>query len=663
MASTLSNNFNVTINRYTPSITNPNKVIESNNFNVTINRATSPSYINPSTVIEITKLGIALTPVNTTPTTGQYKVTITNAVNCTAKLESDYKTITVISATANKGQIDISVNIENKQTYTKSIPVATMLKTSEVSNKMSEVKQAADALTAKFTDGFDMGITQLTVDGIKVYHNEIDGENYTHMAPSGFYIKYKGEDIFICNQNGLSYKGNITSSTINGGTIKGTEVIGGSLNVEGTLTAGKIVCTDMDNPRYPGAVTEDLKLYVSTGGNNDSELEDGATFETFDGLLDKLPKNLNGHEVRIQMNTNITENVEFIGYHGGKIRLYMKGHTLYGYVVSKMGSARINICSGYIGNATDESNGWGKIHPSKGYAVSTYTTTVACADQGAIGLYNIDVYGADNYLSESSTKLGVASQDFGAVYLNGVSYYGCDVGSRANVGGRIHDALSYKVCTKYGCYATSGGYITLAGGTHAGGKTKNYHEADAGQVIVASDATFEGGEVQVPGGSAPVITTKTVTVKSTSGDTYRSTVYNSWKKDNTVRQGDYGYGDCNGIWLFGDQFEQFKGKNITKVVITISRQEGGNSASVALNIKTHNYKARPSGKPSYVSTVGTLGLAANSSGSKTITDTSNAIITGLKAGTIKGIGLQSAYDSSHYAVCSGTVTVKVTYTD
>lgn len=663
MTSTLSNNFNVTINRYTPPPTNPNKVIESNNFNVTINRATSPSYINPSTVIEITKLGIALTPVNTTPTTGQYKVTITNAVNCTAKLESDYKTITVISATANKGQIDISVNIENKQTYTKSIPVATMLKTSEVSNKMSEVKQAADALTAKFTDGFDMGITQLTVDGIKVYHNEIDGENYTHMAPSGFYIKYKGEDIFICNQNGLSYKGNITSSTINGGTIKGTEVIGGSLNVEGVLTAGRIVCKDMDSPKYPGVVTEDFKLYVSTSGNDDSELESGAIFETFDGLLDKLPKNLNGHEVRIQMNTNITENVEFKGFHGGKIRLYMKGHTLYGYVVSKMGSARINICSGYIGNATDESNGWGKIHPSKGYAVSTYTATVACADQGAIGLYNIDVYGADNYLSGSSTKLGIASQDFGAVYLNGVSYYGCDVGSRANVGGRIHDALSYKVCTKYGCYATSGGYITLAGGTHAGGKTKNYHEADAGQVIVASDATFEGGEVQVPGGSAPVITTKTVTVKSTSGDTYRSSVYNNYKGDNTVRQGDYGYGDCNGTWLFGDQFEQFKDKNITKVVITISRQEGGNSASVALNIKTHNYKARPSGKPSYVSTVGTLGLAANSSGSKTITDTSNAIITGLKAGTIKGIGLQSAYDSSHYAVCSGTVTVKVTYTD
>ena len=82
-----------------------------------------------------------------------------------------------------------------------------------------------------------------------------------------------------------------------------------------------------------------------------------------------------------------------------------------------------------------------------------------------------------------------------------------------------------------------------------------------------------------------------------------------------------------------------------------------------MNIKTHNYKSRPSGKPSYVATVGTLNLAVNNSGSKTITDTSNAIITGLKAGTIKGIGLQSTYDSSHYAVCSGGVTIKITYTE
>ena len=253
----------------------------SNNFNVTINK----SNIQPNTVIEIYKAGKALAPVNTTPISGQYKVTIINTVNCTAKLEADYKTITVVDVTDNKGEINISINIENKTLYTKSIPVATMLKTTEVNRKMSEVKQTADALTAKFTDGFNMGIIEQTVNGIKVYHNEINGENYTHMSPSGFYIKYKGEDIFICNQDGLTYKGTITGSTIIGSIIKGGEVIGGTLNVEGQLTAKTISCEEIDNPKYPGVVTEDLCLYVGGSGRDESPLESGSVFQTFEAIL------------------------------------------------------------------------------------------------------------------------------------------------------------------------------------------------------------------------------------------------------------------------------------------------------------------------------------------------------------------------------------------
>lgn len=577
------------------------------------------------------------------------------------------------------------------------------------------------------------GITQIDSQGIKVYHDSIDGNSYTHMSPSGFYLKNKGTDIFKVNSDGLYLKGNVNATsgtiggfnissgklvgngglgvgmsgngddwafwagsntggnapfhvghegnlyatqayisgtitgshiegnTIVGGTIKGVEVTGGVLNVEGQLTANKVVCKDIDSPKYPGVVTEDLKLYVSTAGSDDNELEDGAVFASFDGLLDKLPKNLNGHEVRIEMVTDITENVEFVGCHGGRIKVHMKGHTLNGYANSRMGSARIFFYSGYIGNSTDTSNGRGKIHPNKGYAVGNYTTSVACEDSGSISLYNIDDYGADNYLSGSSNKVGAVAATWGTIYISNVKYYGCDIGARANAGGRVHDAESYGVCAKYGCQSSTGGYITLTKDPHAGGKTANYNESDAGKVIVASGATFATGDVTNPGGTAPVVGNKTVTIKSTSGDTYRSTVYNNYKNDNSVRQGNYGFGNCNGIWLFGDQFDQFKGKNITKVVITIHRQEGGQTASVDLNIKTHNYKTRPSGNPSYVANVGTLGLAANTTGSKTITDTNNTIIAGLKAGTIKGIGLQSTYDSSHYAVCSGLVTIKVTY--
>ena len=47
----------------------------------------------------------------------------------------------------------------------------------------------------------------------------------------------------------------------------------------------------------------------------------------------------------------------------------------------------------------------------------------------------------------------------------------------------------------------------------------------------------------------------------------------------------------------------------------------------------------------------------------TLTITNSTVLNGIKNGTIKGFGIRSTYDSSHYAVCSGNVTVKITYTE
>ena len=216
------------------------------------------------------------------------------------------------------------------------------------------------------------------------------------------------------------------------------------------------------------------------------------------------------------------------------------------------------------------------------------------------------------------------------------------------------------MCKKYGFYATTGGYITLAKSEHSGGNSKNYHEADGGKVIVASGATFASGEASVPGGSAPVVpTTKTITIKSTYGDTYRSSVYKNWKKDGTVRQGDYGYGDCNGCWFFGDAFSDLEGKTINKVTITITRQSGGSSSAVGLVVKSHGHSGRPSGAPAFRTTAGTLSLAPGKSGPLVITN--STILNEIKSGAVKGFGIQTTYDSSHYAVCSGSVTVKIEY--
>ena len=110
--------------------------------------------------------------------------------------------------------------------------------------------------------------------------------------------------------------------------------------------------------------------------------------------------------------------------------------------------------------------------------------------------------------------------------------------------------------------------------------------------------TFDGSTASTDTTTAPsTSTTKTMTIKSTYGDTYRSSVYNSWKKDGTVRQGDDGYGDCTGCWFFGTAFAELKGKTINKVQITITRNNGGRSSAVGLVVRTHNYSARTSGAP------------------------------------------------------------------
>ena len=661
MASIISNKFSITVNRHeTPPDSTTG--INSNKFSISVNRHETPSQIGSdgkSSQIVVYKGITRLTPVSGTPTTGQYKISITTE-NCTAGIKDDNCTVYIKSISASTGRVIILVNVENIHTYTKYLTVEKIIDENEVTTmkeEMSTIEQTANKIHWLVKNGTSSSNMELTADAYNVISKNINLtadniklEGYTTIN-GGFSVDTAGN--MSCTNANVSGK-------VTGSIISGSEVTGDSFNVEGTLTAEKIECDEILSPKYPGVLTENLWLYVDANHSDDRELECGVTFGSFGGLLDKLPKNLNGHEVRIEMKTNITENVEFRGYHGGRIRVLMKGQTLHGYVRSVMGSAKITIHSGYIGDNNNSDNGWGKIHPNKGCAVGNYTATVACHDTGCIALYNIDVYGADKYLSGSSNKVGVAAADFGSVYMNGVSYYGCDIGARANAGGRIHDTISYNVCTKYGWVATTGGYITLAGNSHSGGKTANYQQTDGGQVIIGGGATFIGGDVSVPGGSAPVITTKTMTIKSTYGDTYRSTVYNNWKKDGTARQGNYGYGDCTGCWFFGSAFDELKGKTIKKVQIKITRQGGGSSSAVGLVVRTHNHSSRPSGAPTLSSSsYGTLSLATGATGTLTITHSD--VLNGIKNGTIKGFGIRTTYDKSHYAVCSGSVTVKITY--
>lgn len=632
--------------------------IYSNTFTTTVNKVVVEQ-TSKNTRIDIYNGTTPLVAVNTTPTKGQYKVTITDTTNCTAKLESDYKTITLLTATGNAGEIHVTINIEGKSTVNKTIPVATITKSSVIKANETKYEQLADrfswmvrgnsASSMTLTDEMLAIITkQVKVNGDMIVDGAIDGKTITGATIVGSTFRNQS------NTFSVDSEGNIV-----GAQIQGSEVIGDSFSVEGELTADTITANKINSAQYPSTLEDDIQISINSGGSDDNELYDGVSFATVTGALEALPKFLNGKVVDIWIQEDIYENIDIRYFSSGRINLYLDGNTVYGWIRSYMSTIKVYVYGGYMKFETART---GVIHPSVGCAVASRTASLVGQESSPINAYSLKIYGSDNPSDSATTIVGMACDSYASGYYKNLQFINCDVGFRANAGGRIHAASSSGVCSQYGFEAVSGGLITIANSAQCGGSKANTHASLPGQIIAPTSVTYEGGNQTTDGNTAPTPTTKkVVTIKSNSGDTYRSSVYNNWKKDNTCRQGDYGYGDCNGCWFFGSQFNQFKGKSISKIELTIKRISGGSYSGVSLQVKTHNYTSRPSGKPSYGSSCGSVSIATGDSGKLTITN--STILNAISNGTVKGFGIQSSYNSSSYAVCSGSVTMKVTYTE
>ena len=681
MSEIYSNSFTTKVNRPATSTT-----IYSNTFTATVNKVVVEETSN-NTQINIYNGTTQLVAVDSTPTDGQYKVTITNTSNCTAKLENDHKTITLLTVTGNAGEIQVSINIEGKTNVNKTIPVASITKSSVIKHNETQYQQLSDkfAWWVKGNNTSSMALTedalniitkQVKVTGDMIVDGAIDGKTITGVSIIGGTFKNQSNTFSVDSEGnivGAKMQGSeIIGSTfrnqsntfsvdsegnIVGAQIQGSEVIGDSFSVEGELTADTITANKINSAQYPSTLEDNIQISINSGGSDDNELYDGVSFATVTGVLEALPKFLNGKVVDIWVQEDIYENIDFQYFISGRINLYLDGSTVYGYIRNYTSGTKVNVYGGYMKYETAKT---GVIHPSTGCAVASRTASLVGQENSPINGYSLKIYGSDNASGSATTIVGVACDSYANGYYKDVQFINCDIGFRANAGGRIHAAKSSGVCSQYGFDAVSGGLITIANSPQCGGNKSNTHVSSPGQIIAPTSVTYEGGNQTTDGNPAPTpTTTKTVTIKSNSGDTYRSSVYNNWKKDNTARQGDYGYGDCNGCWFFGSQFNQFKSKNVTKIELTIKRISGGTNAAVPIVVKTHNYTSRPSGKPSYGSSCGSVKIAVGDTGKLTITN--STILNALSDGTIKGFGIQSAYNSSSYAVCSGSITMKVTY--
>ena len=533
----------------------------------------------------------------------------------------------------------------------------------EVSAKQSKLEQDLNGFKTTVSNTY---ATQTTTNSMLSQIQQNADSISTKVNVNGVIssINQSSETISI-NASKINLNGYVSNDEANWSIDNEGNIRAENLNVEGDLSADTITCNTLNSSKYPGTLDGDIELFVnSSSGNDDAELDDNAVYKTVQGAINALPKFLNGKNVHITMQTNSTEDVYLKGFVGGTVRIYMNGKTLYGTFRTYVCSAAIHV---YGGTKDDNEGATGIIHPNVGLAFATRSTSVGFESTQYGALYKVKVFAPDTNPSgiSSTEKVCVASQaGTGSVYCKNVQIVNAVVGFRCNNHGSMHINSSSGIASKYGFQSVTGGMMSLANNSQAGGSTSATNTSSGGQIWYdSSKVTFASGNQTTESGSAPTVsTTKTITIKSSYGDTYRSSVYNNWKKDGTCRQGDYGYGDCTGCWFFGTAFSELKGKTISKVQITITRQSGGSYSAVGLVVRTHNYSSRPSGAPTLSSSsYGTLSIPTGTSGTLTITNSD--VLNGIKNGTVKGFGIRTTYDAAHYAVCSGSVTVKITYTE
>ena len=447
-----------------------------------------------------------------------------------------------------------------------------------------------------------------------------------------------------------------------------------TLAVEEDLSCDTLSVKSISNPQYPKALTGSIDVYIdATNGSDDVTLEDECTFKTLEGLLDKLPKNLNGSTVRIYLKSNISAGVTFNYFFGGRLLFFLCGLKITGYLRFYCCNADIKI----YGGESQSSTARGIIAPDSLYVGGDNEAdgvSILVHKVPFFAIYYCDIYGNKNKNASAIMKF----MEFSSGTILGVKFIDGYHGVIATSSSIIYATNTSGQVKGNGWVSQSGSIIHLANGTQMSGTIANYKESN-GDIILGTIKDMiknSGGNPNITPDPTPDPTpnpsnpkdpapkTKTVTYKATSADTYRSSVYNNWKKDGTCRQGDYGYGDCNGCWFFGSQFANLKGKNISSIKITIKRQTGGYQSAHNVTLKMHKYASRPSissgSKPTYNDGWSkTISLKVGESKTVTITDT--AVLNAIKNGTMKGFGLQGAYNKASYTVCSGAMTVVVTY--
>lgn len=521
-----------------------------------------------------------------------------------------------------------------------------------VTNQGSQIKQNADKISMIVANDSTASKVILTNNAINAISENINLtadhiklEGYTTIN-GGFKVDEQG-NIEATNAN---IKGTIYADS---GEISSNMKVS-ELNVEGNLSADTLTIRNLNCQNISPSLIDDVDVTVDpTNGNDLAVFSDDAVYATLQGCLEAIPKNLNGYTVNIQLLSPVSENILIRGFNGGAIYIKMNNKDINGYVKGQDCSARIFLYGGNTVSdiSTGATSARPAIKPATLTTEDTYNYGVYFANCSYVMVRNIDVYGKTGSASNYAIGGAYASN----IHVQNTKVVGSENGIQVRGMARCTEQNTYGKVNGKGHRAIYGGTIYINDGTMING---TIDKSNCSQVIYSTTGAVKDGTTTSTGNNDNTSTaTSTITLKSNSGDTYRSTVYNNWKNDNTVRQGDYGYGDCNGCWFFGTQFaKQLQGKTIKQLTLKVTRNSGGVSGSTTCTLRMHNYASKPASAPSYVSGW-SQNFGATTGASTTITITDSTVLNAIKNGTCKGFGVKGTYDKTHYAVFSGSCTL------
>lgn len=423
--------------------------VNSSSFTINVNRSTAGELGTNGRVqstIVVYKGSQRLSPVSSTPTTGQFKVTISSQDGCSASIKEN-DTVYVNSMSSTNATITLNINVENAVNFQKNINLVKSISNEEISNiesrvSVAEQKITEDAITNVVSKKFytkDQTNTQIsskvstvqqTVDswGVRISQNETDISSLK-LTDEQFSVKIggKADKSNIISMINASTEGiTISSSKVN---ISGF-VTFSDLSTSGrtTINGGNITTGYISGNRIKGGIitaTEEINFeggarIFGTTGDYGAGLTISAGGFSFSGGTTNF---LGGNWYMSDGNLTIEK---------GNLTIEKGGLTCNGIIGT---SLSVNGASSLNGNMSNTGTAWLTTVDISGSTTAKGISCTSLSSSGNVGVSgNLTVsgiiYGKNNISLDRSSlycPLGTATRDylrFGKHILSSDSSYG-----------------------------------------------------------------------------------------------------------------------------------------------------------------------------------------------------------------------------------------------